>query len=62
MRKIWSEPIKEHEVEEERMVKQAMACYKLEIEQGDVEDDYEELRHIEIPEMEGERGVQGLEI
>jgi len=62
MRNILHEPIKNHEVEEEKMVKQAMACYKLAIEEGYAEDLNEELRHIEIPETEGERGVQGLEL
>jgi len=59
MRMIWSEPIKKHEVEEEKMVKQAMVCYKLAIEEGDAEDHNEELHHIEIPETIGERDVQG---
>jgi len=51
-----------YEVEEEKMVKQAMACYKLAIEEGGTEDNNEELRHIEITMTEGERGVQGPEI
>ena len=58
MRRIWSEPVAENEVEEEEAMKQALACYKLAIEGNDVESDDEELQHIEITETEGKRGVQ----
>lgn len=50
MRRILSEPIKENEVEEEKAMKQALACYKLALEGGNAESDDEELRHIEITE------------
>lgn len=62
MRRIWSDPVAENEVEEEEAMKQDLACYKLAIEGNDAESDDEELRHLEIIEAEGEIGVQGLEL
>jgi len=40
-------------------MKKALACYKLDIEGGDDENDDEELRHLDIIETKGEQGVQG---
>jgi len=62
MRRIWSDPIRENEVEEEKAMREALACYKLALEGGDAESDDEELRHIEITETKGKRGVKGLEL